>query len=131
MAEKIERYRAAGARVSLFMDPVESHIAAARTQGADRIELYTGPFAETIWTHGPDHADSVTAFTTYQDAARYASQLGLGVNAGHDLDLGNLSVFCRIEEVAEVSIGHALISDALEYGLFETTRKYLALTSPS
>lgn len=124
---KIDRYQSYGARVSLFMDPVFEQIEAAKAHGADRVELYTGPFAETVWQHGVDAAESNEMLATYERAARYANQLGLGVNAGHDLDLENLPIFCRIQEIDEMSIGHALISDALELGLFETTRRYLAL----
>ncbi len=125
LQEQIARYQAAGARVSLFMDPVPEQIEQARAHGADRVELYTGPFAELVWTHGLDDARSLQSLATYTEAAQYATQLGLGVNAGHDLDLQNLALFTQITEVDEVSIGHALISDALEMGLFETTRKYL------
>ena len=127
LKEKISQYQSYGARVSLFMDPDPQMIEAAKAHGADRIELYTGPLAETIWAHGVDHQLSASSLELYADAARYAHQIGLGVNAGHDLDLGNLSIFCQKAEINEVSIGHALIADALEYGLFETTRKYLAL----
>lgn len=130
LAEKIDRYRTAGARVSLFMDPVAEQIAAAKQHGTDRIELYTGPYAEVVWAKGDGHTDSIASMRRYEDAARYASQLGLGVNAGHDLDLVNLPLFCQIAEVAEVSIGHALTADALEYGLFETVRKYLDILNP-
>ena len=125
LAARIARYQSYGCRVSLFMDPVLEQIGAAKQHGADRIELYTGPFAELVWAHGNEDARALASFNTYEAAARHATQLGMGVNAGHDLDLVNLPLFCRITEVNEVSIGHALISDALEYGLFETTRKYL------
>lgn len=125
LKEKIAHYQSLGARVSLFMDPVNEQIAAAREHGADRIELYTGPFAETVWAHGVDHELSHNSLASYRAAAEYATQLGLGVNAGHDLDLENLPLFLRIAHIDEVSIGHALISDALEMGLFETVRKYL------
>ena len=127
LAEKIARYQGWGARVSLFMDPEPEQIAQAKAHGADRIELYTGPYAETYWGHGADHEATQNSFTTYQSAAQYASQLGLGVNAGHDLDLDNLPLFASIAEVAEVSIGHALISDALERGLDAAVRAYVAI----
>ena len=127
LQEKIALYQSHGARVSLFMDPDLEQILAAKAHGADRIELYTGPFAETVWENGVEAQVSLDSLEVYQQAARYASQLGMGVNAGHDLDLVNLPIFCRITEVSEMSIGHALIADALEFGLFETTRKYLAL----
>ena len=124
LADKIKRYQDWGARVSLFMDPVPEQIEQAKAHGADRIELYTGPFAEAVWAHGADHELAVASYETYLAAARYATQIGLGVNAGHDLDLVNLPVFCRITEVDEVSIGHALISDALDMGLAPAVRAY-------
>ncbi len=125
LADAIGRYHAAGARVSLFMDPVEEQIERAKSLGADRIELYTGPFADTFAEQGPDAASTLAQFDRYQAAARFASQLGLGVNAGHDLDLDNLVLFRQITEVAEVSIGHALISDALKMGLERAVLAYL------
>ena len=121
----IARYQAAGARVSLFMDPDAQQITRARDCGAERIELYTGPFAETVARCGIDHPDSLAALSTYAQAAQHAAQLGLGVNAGHDLDTTNLKLFRRITEVAEVSIGHALITDALEVGLSAAVHGYL------
>ncbi len=127
LIEQIERYQAWGARVSLFMDPDLAQIEAAKAHGTDRIELYTGPFAETCWAHGVDDERTRTSFTTYLEAARFAGQIGLGVNAGHDLDLVNLPLFKEITEVAEVSIGHALISDALEMGLDAAVRAYCSI----
>ncbi|MFU8813969.1 MAG: pyridoxine 5'-phosphate synthase [Pseudomonadales bacterium] len=121
----IARYQGWGARVSLFMDPVIEQIDRAKACGADRIELYTGPFAEVVWRHGADHADSRAALARYRQAASHAAAIGLGVNAGHDLDLANLPLFSQIREVAEVSIGHALISDALNLGLATTVQRYL------
>jgi pyridoxine 5-phosphate synthase len=123
----IARYRAWGARVSLFMDPVPAQIDRARACGADRIELYTGPFATAVWRYGIDHPESHAVWRRFQDAARHAVGIGLGVNAGHDLDRVNLPLFARIHEVAEVSIGHALISDALDMGLGATVRDYLRI----
>ena len=127
LAQRIDRYHGWGARVSLFMDPEETQIEQAKAHGADRIELYTGPYAELYWTKGEADTATKASFTQYQNAAQYASQLGLGVNAGHDLDLANLAHFCRIKEIAEVSIGHALISDALERGLHASVSAYVAL----
>ena len=121
----IRRYQAWGARVSLFMDPEPEQISRARACGADRIELYTGPFAETVWEHGPDHPASQQIFKRYRKAARHAVASGLGVNAGHDLDLVNLPLFRLIREVAEVSIGHALVSDALNMGLARAVQAYV------
>ena len=122
----VERYRSWGARVSLFMDPVASHIRHAQTVGANRIELYTGPYADLVEAHGLDDAATAASWTAYRDAARYAGQLGLGVNAGHDLNLVNLSHFVAMGGIAEVSIGHALIADALEFGLAPTVKRYLS-----
>ncbi|NOX50906.1 MAG: pyridoxine 5'-phosphate synthase, partial [Gammaproteobacteria bacterium] len=130
LLERIEKYHQWGVRVSLFMDPDLEQIKHAKEHGADRVELYTGPFAQTVWDKGLDHPDSQASFTLYKQAAQYAVQLGLGVNAGHDLDLVNLPLFCLIEEIAEVSIGHALIADALDRGLYETVIAYLKILSP-
>jgi len=127
----IARYQQAGARVSLFIDPDEEQIARVRDCGADRIELYTGPYAATVAEKGLHHDASKASWTRYLEAARYANQIGLGVNAGHDLDLVNLILFREITEIAEVSIGHALITDALEFGLTEAVTKYLAALSPA
>ena len=119
------RYRAQGVRVSLFMDPEPEQIARAQACGADRIELYTGPYAELVARRGLDHPESHARLETYARAARHAAGLGLGVNAGHDLDLDNLAAFIAIGGIAEVSIGHALIADALDIGLAAAVRKYL------
>ena len=125
VAETITRYQSWGARVSLFMDPVEDQIARARECGADRIEFYTGPYADLVERHGLEHPDARACRQSYRDATRRATELGLGVNAGHDLNLVNLSAFIAIGDIDEVSIGHALIADALEFGLSESVRKYL------
>ena len=125
VAEIIARYQGWGVRVSLFMDPVEAQIARAKACGADRIELYTGPYADLVERHGLDHPDTRACRQSYLDATRCATRLGLGVNAGHDLNLDNLAAFIAIGDIAEVSIGHALTADALEYGLAATVRKYL------
>ena len=125
VAEIVARYRGWGVRVSLFMDPVEEQIARARECGADRIELYTGPYAGLVERHGLDHPETRACRQSYFDAVRYAVKLGLGVNAGHDLNLDNLAAFIAIGDIAEVSIGHALIADSLEFGLSAAVRKYL------
>lgn len=130
LTDCIAQYQSWGARVSLFMDPDPINIQRAKQIGADRIELYTGPFAACVTAFGIDHKESLDSFKRYENAAQQAAQLGLGVNAGHDLDLVNLPLFSRIEEVAEVSIGHALISDALYRGLGPTTLAYLAALQP-
>jgi len=121
---KIRRYQGLGARVSLFMDPDLEQITLAREIGADRIELFTGPFAEAVAEFGIDHPRSHASLASYQAAARHAVELGLGVNAGHDLDVDNLPLFRRIAEVSEVSIGHALIARALDDGLIATVRAF-------
>lgn len=117
----VERLKSLGCRVSLFMDPRPEAMESAAELGVNRIELYTAPYAERFTAGDKNAADS------YAAAARRAEKLGLGVNAGHDLNLRNLRPFLRAApNVQEVSIGHALIADALEFGLAETVRKYLA-----
>ena len=128
MREVAARYRRWGVRVSLFMDPVAEQIARAQDCGADRVELYTGPYADLVEQHGLEHAETRASRETYAGAARHAAELGLGVNAGHDLNLDNLAAFIAIGGIAEVSIGHALIADALEMGLSTAVRRYLDST---
>ena len=114
--------RALGVRVSLFMDPVPEAMAAARTLGADRVELYTEPCARAF-----GGAEQAAVLARYVAAARAAGAAGLGVNAGHDLNCDNLPAFvAAVPELLEVSIGHALIADALELGLAAAVRAYLA-----
>ena len=109
-----------GVRVSLFMDPVPEAMARARDLGADRVELYTEPYAAAHGT--PQQAIQLDRFAA---AARAAQAVGLGVNAGHDLNRANLGDFLRaVPGVLEVSIGHALIADALELGLAGAVREY-------
>lgn len=118
----IAEARALGARVSLFMDPEPAQMAAAKAVGADRVELYTEPYAAAWHT-----AERDAQLERYRAAAQAALDVGLGVNAGHDLNRDNLGAFVRtVPGVAEVSIGHALIADALEMGYAETVRAYLA-----
>jgi pyridoxine 5-phosphate synthase len=120
----IAECRALGVRVSLFMDPLPAQMALARTVGADRVELYTEPYAAAWGQPGQDEQ-----LRRYAAAARAARDAGLGVNAGHDLSRDNLTDFLRaVPDVAEVSIGHALIADALELGYTETVKGYLACT---
>ena len=117
----IHECRTLGVRVSLFMDPDPGQMAAVRAAGADRIELYTEPYAAAHGT--PQQARQLARFAT---AARAAQAAGLGVNAGHDLNRANLADFLSaVPGVQEVSIGHAFISDALELGYAETVRAYL------
>jgi pyridoxine 5-phosphate synthase len=115
--------RGAGVRVSLFVEAEEAPVRWAASMGADRVELYTEPFARAF-EHGA--AAARASFERYAAAARLAHQLGLGVNAGHDLDLENLVLFRTLPHLAEVSIGHALISHALFVGLDGAVRDYLA-----
>ncbi|MBQ0919864.1 pyridoxine 5'-phosphate synthase [Hydrogenophaga aromaticivorans] len=112
--------RALGARVSLFMDADPAQMAAAKAVGADRVELYTEPYA-AAW-HTPERAAQLERFRA---AAQAALDAGLGVNAGHDLNRDNLTAFLRaVPGVSEVSIGHALIADALELGYPATIAEY-------
>ena len=113
-----------GCRVSLFMDADSEEWSQVAGIGADRVELYTEPYAAAF----SSEEGGESLLDTFAGAARRAAEVGLGVNAGHDLNLDNLGPFLeRVEEVAEVSIGHALIADALEYGMSETVRMYLAV----
>jgi len=114
--------RARGVRVSLFVDPDERPIRWAAEMAADRVELYTEPFARA-YERGPQAAEE--SYAMYARAATLARSLGLAINAGHDLDLDNLRVFRRLPHLAEVSIGHALISHALFVGLDRSVREYL------
>jgi pyridoxine 5-phosphate synthase len=117
----VAELKALGVRVSLFMDPLPEAMAAARELGADRVELYTEPYARAFGT-----ATQEAVLGGYAEAARAAQRAGLGVNAGHDLNLHNLPAFLQaVPNVLEVSIGHALIADALELGLAEAVRRYL------
>ena len=116
--------RSAGIRVSLFVDPDEEAIRWAADMGAHRIELYTEPYARAF-ERGPAAADA--SFAIYARAATLARELGLGVNAGHDLDLDNLVLFRRLPHLDEVSIGHALVSHALFVGLEHSVREYLSV----
>ena len=117
----IAEAHALGVRVSLFMDPVPEQMAAAKAVGADRVELYTEPFAAN-W----GKADQELQLQTYAKAAQAALDAGLGINAGHDLNRDNLAAFvARVPGLAEVSIGHALVADALELGYAATVQAYL------
>lgn len=116
-----ERLKKDGARVSLFMDPEPAAMASAATAGADRIELYTGPYAFAFGTE-----DGSVLLGRYADAAEAAGAAGLGVNAGHDLNLDNLEAFrAAIPALAEVSIGHAITADALRLGFPAAVEAYL------
>jgi pyridoxine 5-phosphate synthase len=116
--------RAHGVRVSLFVDASPAAIDWAAEMGGDRVELYTEPFAKAF-AHGD--AAAAASLRLFAEAARLAHDRGLGVNAGHDLDLDNLTLFRTLPHLAEVSIGHAIISRALFVGLERTVREYLAV----
>ena len=120
LKEVIPRFKNAGIRTSLFMGTDTELIAHAADTGTDRIELYTEPYAENF------HTDRAAAVALFTKAALQAAQLGLGLNAGHDLDLKNLAHFnANVPGLLEVSIGHALICDALLYGMENTVQLYL------
>ncbi len=119
LEETIFELKKSGARISLFIDPIEQFIEGAKLVGADNIEFYTGPFAKNFPLH-PIHA--VEKFSL---CAHFASNLELGINAGHDLNLENLKYFKEnIPNLIEVSIGHALITDSIYYGLENTIGMY-------
>jgi len=121
LAPLIDEVRAMGVRVSLFMDPEPAQMAAVRALGAERVELYTESYA-----HAHGTADAPRVLAAFRATAEAALRVGLGVNAGHDLNRANLTDFLRgVPGVLEVSIGHALIADALELGYTETVRDYL------
>jgi pyridoxine 5-phosphate synthase len=119
--------QAHGTRVSLFVDPERAAIEWAASVSADRIELYTEPFARAF---KEGEAQAEASFRRYVEAANIAHALGLGVNAGHDLDLANLTLFRTLPHLDEVSIGHALISHALYVGLDRAVRDYIRAVEP-
>ena len=122
LCDVVAQIKSYGVRTSIFIETNSSLIQAAAKTGVDRIELYTGPYAEN-YVH-----DKIAAVRPFLEAAKVAVSCGLGINAGHDLSLNNLKWFRRnIPELAEVSIGHALISDALYFGLENTVRMYRRL----
>jgi pyridoxine 5-phosphate synthase len=119
----LARLRSIGVRTSLFMDADPTLVEGARNVGADRVELYTEPYAVAF-----ARGDAERALPAFAASARALAAQGLGVNAGHDLSLSNLRPFLEaVPGVLEVSIGHALVADALEFGLAETVRRYLVL----
>jgi pyridoxine 5-phosphate synthase len=123
LAQVVGRMKDAGVRVSVFVDPEADAIRWARRLGADRVELYTEPFARAF-ERGPDAA--AASYAQYVHAAQVAHGEGLGINAGHDLDVRNLTMFHALPHLDEVSIGHALIAHALYVGLRASVRDYLA-----
>lgn len=114
--------RSHGVRVSLFVDPHPDAVRLAASLGADRVELYTEPFARAF-----EQGNGDRSFATYAEAAMLAHALGLGVNAGHDLDLDNLVLFRELPHLDEVSIGHAIVSRALFVGLATAVREYVTV----
>jgi pyridoxine 5-phosphate synthase len=118
----VARVKSAGVRASVFIDPNDNAVRFAKSCGADRIELYTEPFARS-YERGDEAA--LQSFGIYAQAARLAHSLGLGINAGHDLDLDNLQLFAGLPHLDEVSIGHAIFSDALFRGLETVVQDYL------
>jgi len=127
LARAVSDLRRDRIRVSLFVDPQEASIRWAAEVGADRVELYTEPFARAFERGATDARES---FAAYTDAAEFAHSLGLGVNAGHDLDLRNLVQFRQLPHLDEVSIGHALVSHALFAGLAQSVREFLTVLAP-
>lgn len=120
LQEVTARFQAAGIRVSLFLDPDIALVEGAKATGADRIEFYTGPYAHDFLK------DKAAAVAPHKIAALAASKLGLGINAGHDLNLDNLRYYAtEVPGLLEVSIGHAIVCDALYYGLQNTIQMYL------
>ncbi len=118
----LQRLQGAGIRCSLFLDPTVEQVRAAAQTGTERIELYTEEYARS---HGLDTADAV--FHRYREAVRLAEKSGLGVNAGHDLDLNNLARFLEIGNILEVSIGHALTIECIDFGMEEVVSRYLEI----
>ena len=126
LAPLIEQAHAWGVRVSLFMDAETAPMAGAKAVGADRVELYTEPYAAAWGT-----AAQGSQLARFAAAAQAALDVGLGVNAGHDLNRDNLGIFiAQVPGISEVSIGHALIADALELGYAATVRDYLRCIAP-
>lgn len=124
----VRRLQRCGVRVSLFIEPDAAAVKWVASLRADRVELYTEPFARAF-REGPDAA--ARSFRGYVDAANLAHALGLGINAGHDLDLENLPLFRQLPHLAEVSIGHALIARAVFVGLDRAVKDYLAAVAGS
>ena len=124
LAPIISDLQSLGIRVSLFMDPDPEQIALAKQVGADRIELYTGPYAWAFNNKDRDAASFDAIFRQFYSAAEVAADLQLGLNAGHDLNLDNLATFARVPQLLEVSIGHAMTVDAISMGLTAAVKAY-------
>ena len=127
LSEVVADLQSRGVRVSVFVDALPDSIRWAASIGADRVELYTEPYARAV-DAGPGEAGR--SFQVYAGVARLASSLGLGINAGHDLDLDNLVRFRTLPSLDEVSIGHAIVSRALFRGLSTVVREYLDVLAP-
>lgn len=119
----IEALKSWNVRSAIFLDPDLEQVQLARASKTERIELYTEKYASMYGT-----VEQQTVFQQYADAAKHATELGLGVNAGHDLDLQNLATFLQIPDILEVSIGHALTVESIEYGIEDVVRQYLSIT---
>ena len=120
LKDVVAELKEAGIRVSIFLDPNEKMMEGAKETGTDRIEFYTGPYAKDF------SKDREAAVAYYRKVGHLANELSVGINAGHDLNLDNLSFFVQeVPNVLEVSIGHAIISDALYFGLENTIKMYL------
>lgn len=120
LTDVVSQLKGAGIRVSIFVDPVENMVEGARKVGADRIEFYTGPYAHEFVSN------PAKAVEPHARCAKLANDIGIGINAGHDLNLQNLKYYKdHVSGLLEVSIGHALICDALYYGLENTIQLYL------
>ena len=120
LTEVTQRLHELGVRVSIFVDPEARFVEGAKAVGADRIEFYTGDYAKQY------ASDPAAAVRPHVEASKTAHELGLGINAGHDLNLSNLKYYRQqVEGLLEVSIGHALVSDALYFGLQNTIQLYL------
>jgi pyridoxine 5-phosphate synthase len=126
LQQVLSELREGGVRSSLFLDPDPEMVGHVTRVAADRIELYTENFANH---HAGPQQEAV--FERYRAAAQRAGQLGIGINAGHDLDLQNLTKFLQIPNILEVSIGHALIVESLQLGVAEVIKRYLAIVDAS
>jgi pyridoxine 5-phosphate synthase len=124
LPEVVRDLKAHGIRVSVFIDPTEEAVRLAASVGADRVELYTEPYARAF-ERGP--VEALESFGVYARMAEIAHDAGLGINAGHDLDLENLTLFRTLPCLDEVSIGHAIVSRAVFVGLERVIREYLAV----
>ena len=123
----VKELQSLGSRVSLFMDADIEQISLVPNTGAERIELYTEPYATAF----RENQNLELTWQQFANAARKAQELGLGVNAGHDLNLDNLPKFCTIPGILEVSIGHALTAEALEMGFSNTVKEYIKILNKS